>query len=103
MRHVRYQVGDQTFWGTIDRGEQVAQLSHAPWRAGSYPVGQRHNLHELQLLAPAEPSKILAVGRNYADHASELGSEAAEQPRIFFKPPTSVIGPGEPIVLHQPA
>ncbi|HXE58549.1 MAG TPA: fumarylacetoacetate hydrolase family protein [Gemmatimonadales bacterium] len=45
------------------------------------------------------PSKIIAVGRNYAAHARELGNEVPAQPMLFLKPPSSLVGPGEPIVL----
>lgn len=45
------------------------------------------------------PTKIVAVGRNYAEHAKELGNEVPKQPLLFFKPPSAMIGPGEPIVL----
>jgi 2-keto-4-pentenoate hydratase/2-oxohepta-3-ene-1,7-dioic acid hydratase in catechol pathway len=54
---------------------------------------------EAQLLAPVFPTKVVAVGRNYADHAAELGNEVPDEPLIFLKPPTSVIGPGTAIVL----
>ena len=47
----------------------------------------------------ATPSKIVCVGRNYVDHAKELGNEVPKQPLLFLKPPTTLIGPGEPIVL----
>ena len=53
----------------------------------------------VQLLAPVFPTKVLAVGRNYADHAAEMGSESPDSPVLFMKPATSVIGPGAPIVL----
>ena len=46
-----------------------------------------------------KPSKIVCVGRNYADHARELGNEVPKQPMLFFKPPSAIIGPGEAIVL----
>lgn len=46
-----------------------------------------------------KPSKIVCVGRNYADHAKELGNEVPKQPMLFFKPPSAIIGPGETIVL----
>ena len=46
-----------------------------------------------------KPSKIVCVGRNYADHARELGNEVPKQPMLFFKPPSAIIGPGETIVL----
>jgi len=45
------------------------------------------------------PSKIVCVGRNYAEHAKELGNAVPERPMLFFKPPSALIGPGEPIVL----
>lgn len=47
----------------------------------------------------ATPSKIVCVGRNYVDHAKELGNDVPKQPLLFLKPPTTLIGPGEPIVL----
>lgn len=57
-------------------------------------------LAELSLLAPLpHPPKIVALGRNYIEHARELGNEATEDPPIFFKPPSSIIGPEEAIVL----
>src|SRR3954471_13424179 len=51
-----------------------------------------------KLLAPVVPSKIVCVGRNYREHASELGNEVPKEPLLFFKPNTSVIGPGDTIV-----
>jgi len=53
----------------------------------------------LRLLAPTLPSKVIALGRNYAAHAAELGNEVPAEPMIFLKPSTSVIGPGDRIVL----
>ena len=50
-----------------------------------------------RLLAPVIPTKIVAVGQNYADHASEMGSDVPAVPLIFLKPPTSVIGPLQPV------
>ncbi len=54
-------------------------------------------LAELKLLAPVVPSKIVCVGRNYADHAAELGNDVPKEPLLFLKPPSSVIGPGDAI------
>ncbi len=56
-------------------------------------------LERVHLMAPLRPGKIIAVGRNYAEHARERGAEVPEVPLIFLKPPSSVIGPGEPILL----
>jgi 2-keto-4-pentenoate hydratase/2-oxohepta-3-ene-1,7-dioic acid hydratase in catechol pathway len=50
-------------------------------------------------MMPLRPSKIIGIGRNYIEHARELGNELPEVPILFFKPPTALIGPGEPILL----
>ena len=55
-------------------------------------------VEDFTLLAPISPSKILAVGRNYAAHAAEHGAEVPREPLFFLKPPSSVIGPGQAIV-----
>jgi 2-keto-4-pentenoate hydratase/2-oxohepta-3-ene-1,7-dioic acid hydratase in catechol pathway len=54
-------------------------------------------LSEAKLLAPVSPSKIVCVGRNYAEHAKELGNEAPAEPLLFFKPPSSLNNPGDAI------
>ncbi len=56
-------------------------------------------LSRVRLLAPVVPSKIVAVGLNYRAHAAETGNPLPQEPRIFLKPPSAVIGPDEPIVL----
>jgi 2-keto-4-pentenoate hydratase/2-oxohepta-3-ene-1,7-dioic acid hydratase in catechol pathway len=58
---------------------------------------ERHRLADVEILAPVEPSKIVAIGRNYAEHAAELGAAIAERPRIFLKPPSSVVASGRAI------
>jgi 2-keto-4-pentenoate hydratase/2-oxohepta-3-ene-1,7-dioic acid hydratase in catechol pathway len=58
-------------------------------------------LSEVQLLAPVSPSKIVCVGRNYKDHAAELGNPMPDEPLLFLKPPSSVVGHGEAIELPQ--
>ncbi|GAB2615712.1 fumarylacetoacetate hydrolase family protein [Streptomyces capparidis] len=59
--------------------------------------GQKVPLDKVRLLPPVLPSKVVAVGRNYAAHADELGHEVPELPVVFLKPSTSVIGPGDPV------
>ncbi|NEA38092.1 fumarylacetoacetate hydrolase family protein [Streptomyces sp. SID11385] len=59
--------------------------------------GTKVPLDKVRLLPPTLPSKVVAVGRNYADHAKEMGNEVPEYPVTFFKPSTSVSGPGDPI------
>src|SRR6266700_3919448 len=68
-------------------------LDHGHERVGtSLPSG------DVMLLPPAAPPKIVAVGRNYAEHAKELGNEAPSEPIIFLKPPSAVLAPNGTIV-----
>jgi 2-keto-4-pentenoate hydratase/2-oxohepta-3-ene-1,7-dioic acid hydratase in catechol pathway len=65
-------------------------------------TGERLPLGDVRLLAPVIPrSKIVGVGRNYADHAAEFGQAVPEEPLLFLKPNTAVIGPGDAIVLPR--
>jgi len=56
-------------------------------------------LKEVKLLPPSAPSKIVCVGRNYSEHAAELGNDVPKEPLIFLKPPSAIIAPEEPIVM----
>jgi 2-keto-4-pentenoate hydratase/2-oxohepta-3-ene-1,7-dioic acid hydratase in catechol pathway len=60
--------------------------------------GEPLPLQALKLLAPVTPSKIVCVGRNYAEHAAELGNEAPPEPLIFLKPVSSLVGPGDQVI-----
>src|SRR5439155_7231632 len=62
------------------------------------PTSDSIALADAELLAPVSPSKIVAVGRNYAEHARELGNEAPSEPIIFLKPPSAVLAPNGTIV-----
>lgn len=64
-------------------------------------TAQNWTLADVQLLAPGEPSKIVCVGRNYAEHAAELGNAPPKEPLIFLKPPSAIIAPDDPIVLTR--
>lgn len=64
-------------------------------------TGRNWPLEAVKLLAPAEPTKIVCVGKNYVDHAMEFDRQVPKEPLIFLKPPSSVIGPDEPIVLPR--
>lgn len=69
-----------------------------PWLSEP-SLEQREPLAELRLLSPVTPSKVVAIGRNYAAHAAELGNDVPERPLIFLKAPSSIVGPGAPILL----
>lgn len=62
-------------------------------------TGERVPLAGLRLLAPVIPTKVVCVGKNYADHAAEMGGEVPAEPLLFLKPSSAVIGPGEPIEI----
>jgi 2-keto-4-pentenoate hydratase/2-oxohepta-3-ene-1,7-dioic acid hydratase in catechol pathway len=97
VRICRVAVGDELHYGVLE-GEAVALLSSHPF--GPFePEGRVLPLADVRLVAPVLPSKVIAVGKNYADHAREMGSEVPAAPMIFLKPSTSVIGPGDPITL----
>ena len=86
-------------YGLIE-GENVVEISGVPW--GQWTRGSRSSrLADLRLLAPVDPTKIVCIGRNYAAHAAELGNEVPKEPLMFLKPPSSLIGPEEAIVLTK--
>ena len=84
-------------YGLIE-GETIHGISAPPWQEWSRESATLP-LREARLLAPVAPSKIVGVGRNYAAHAAEMGNEVPNEPLIFFKPPSSIAGPDDPIVL----
>jgi 2-keto-4-pentenoate hydratase/2-oxohepta-3-ene-1,7-dioic acid hydratase in catechol pathway len=86
-------------FGILDERDFVV-LEGDPMFSGFETTGERVPLADAVLLAPVIPrSKVVCVGKNYADHAREMGGEAPEEPLLFLKPNTSVIGPNDRIVL----
>lgn len=99
MRIARFSHQDAIKFGIVDEGELVV-LAGDPMFAGYDTTGERVPLGDVALLAPVIPrSKVVCVGRNYRDHAAEMGNDVPDAPLLFFKPNTSVIGPGDAIVL----
>ncbi|WP_127819716.1 fumarylacetoacetate hydrolase family protein [Microbacterium sp. CPCC 204701] len=99
MRIARFSHNDVIRFGIVDDGELVV-LAGDPMFAGYDTTGERVPLADVALLAPVIPrSKVVCVGRNYRAHAAELGNDVPSAPMLFFKPNTSVIGPGDSIVL----
>jgi 2-keto-4-pentenoate hydratase/2-oxohepta-3-ene-1,7-dioic acid hydratase in catechol pathway len=84
----------------ILEGENIQEISAAPWTEFS-GTGRSFPLSSVRLLAPVEPRKIVCVGRNYSAHAAELGNDVPKEPLIFLKPPTSIVGPSDAIVLPK--
>jgi len=96
LRIVRYRHGQDVGFGVLEDAT-VAEINPHPFGPFRY-TGTRLPLEEVRLLAPVLPTKVVAVGRNYAEHAREMGGEVAAEPVIFLKPSTAVIGPNDPIV-----
>ncbi len=96
VRLVRFLVKGRAAWGVL-KDDSVAELG-----GEGFPdlaaVTAHHPAAGIALLAPCRPSKVVAVGLNYRDHARELDMAVPEEPVLFLKPPTSVIGPGDAIV-----
>ncbi|HEV3038590.1 MAG TPA: fumarylacetoacetate hydrolase family protein [Candidatus Angelobacter sp.] len=105
MRYCRYSSPEGVKFGLVEHLDGTPQITnllpetedglpdlHHPKRIAAQPLAS------VQLLAPVRPSKIICVGRNYLDHAKELGNDAPKEPLIFFKPPSSVIATDEKIV-----
>jgi 2-keto-4-pentenoate hydratase/2-oxohepta-3-ene-1,7-dioic acid hydratase in catechol pathway len=101
MRLARFSAGDEPAYGVVQGDPEAGDATIAV--IDGHPIGQfaftgeQHPLADVRLLAPIIPTKIIGIGKNYADHAREMGGEAPEQPLIFLKPSTAVIGPGDPI------
>jgi 2-keto-4-pentenoate hydratase/2-oxohepta-3-ene-1,7-dioic acid hydratase in catechol pathway len=98
MKIVRVLIeGDEIAYGAVEP-EGIRIHRGSPFVAWE-PTETLVPFGEARLLAPVLPTKVVGVGRNYADHAAELSNPLPEEPLIFVKPATAVIGPGQPIVL----
>lgn len=98
MKIARFSHDDAIMYGSIDDRELVV-LAGDPMFSGYETTGARVPLTEVTLLAPVIPrSKVVCVGKNYHDHAAEMGGVAPEEPLLFLKPNTAVIGPDDAIV-----
>ncbi|MBI4642606.1 MAG: fumarylacetoacetate hydrolase family protein [Deltaproteobacteria bacterium] len=101
MRLVRFEQMGRTGYGILE-GERIFVLWGPPYDGGlANTTGEVLSLPEVTLLAPCEPTKIIALGLNYRDHAAEFGNPVPDEPLIFMKPSTAVIGPDEAIVYPQ--
>jgi 2-keto-4-pentenoate hydratase/2-oxohepta-3-ene-1,7-dioic acid hydratase in catechol pathway len=97
MRIVRFEMQGRTGYGILE-GEKISVLWGTPYDGLENTTGEVVSLPEVTLLAPCTPSKIVALGLNYRDHAEEFGHPIPDEPLLFLKPSTAVIGPGEDIV-----
>ncbi len=91
MKLVRFQAQQEIFSGVV-AGDIIR-----PW--GPNPANRECAISDVRLLAPCLPSKVVAVGLNYRDHAQELKMKLPEEPLLFLKPSSSIIGPGDTILM----
>jgi 2-keto-4-pentenoate hydratase/2-oxohepta-3-ene-1,7-dioic acid hydratase in catechol pathway len=96
MKIVRFTTDGKARYGILD-GQKIKAIEGKPFRHIKF-TDQSYSLNEVKLLAPCEPSKIIAMGLNYHSHARELDLPLPNSPLTFLKPPTAVIGPGANIV-----
>ena len=101
MRIARYTTGDEPAYGLVDgEGKKIAEVTGDPLYQRIELTGTVHQVEDVRLLAPVIPrSKIIGIGRNYADHAAEMGNEVPDEPMMFLIPNTAVVGPGDPVVI----
>ena len=108
MRIVRFTpgpdagLGQDPLFGILEDDATISIISGDPIYSGIQKTAAKIELNKVRLLAPIIPrSKVVCVGKNYADHAAEMGGVVPEEPIIFLKPNTSVIGPNDTIVWPE--
>ncbi|MGB8259381.1 MAG: fumarylacetoacetate hydrolase family protein [Terracidiphilus sp.] len=113
MEYCRFLLDGQPHYGAVEEREGelwIADLTAAPpedfefrfihGRSTSFSFSfEPMPLAAAELLAPVTPSKIVCVGRNYRDHAKELGNEAPDEPLLFLKPPSALLAPGGTVLM----
>lgn len=99
-RFVRVQTSTKVCYGLLELNQSVQVLTQAPWQGG-VASGEIIAPEAYTLLPPCEPSKIVAIGRNYADHVQEMGAELPSEPILFLKPPSALLPPDAKICIPQ--
>jgi len=102
MRLIRFKIGTEEKNGVVVNGGLV-EIPHSLLEASQAPFDDLerkdfYSLDDVNILPPVQPSKVVCVGLNYRDHAQELNMDLPEEPILFIKPPTTVIGPDNPII-----
>ena len=117
MNYCRFRLNNRIVYGAVEsrNGEPwIAHLVEAPEEDLAYRLAHSGSaeppsgfspipLSAAELLPPVTPSKIICVGRNYRDHAKELGNEVPAEPLLFFKPPSSLLAPGGVVRMPRAA
>ena len=105
MRVVRFSpqpdagLGTDPLYGILEEDNSISVITGDPIYHGIQKTAAKIELTKVRILAPVIPrSKVVCIGKNYADHAAEMGGVVPDEPIIFIKPNTAVIGPGDTIV-----
>jgi 2-keto-4-pentenoate hydratase/2-oxohepta-3-ene-1,7-dioic acid hydratase in catechol pathway len=109
VKIARYSLEGQVGFGVVEQLDETGRPTPETYLAALdghpfgplAPTGIRHPFSAVRLLAPVLPSKIVGIGKNYTDHAAEMGGEVPAEPVMFLKPSTAVIGPGDAITLPR--
>ena len=99
MRLVRFRYGDRIATGASEFGSDTIRVLKGTFFQDPLPTGEEVPFDDVRLLAPVLPSKCVCIGKNYAAHAAEFDMDVPEEPLVFLKPSTAVIGPHDPIWL----
>ncbi|MHB8841275.1 MAG: fumarylacetoacetate hydrolase family protein [Candidatus Aquicultor sp.] len=99
MKFVRFTYGGPIAYGILE-GDEVRVIDGTPFKPFT-PTEKKYPLDKIRILEPSIPSKVVAVGLNYTDHAREINMEMPDEPLIFLKPPSSVIGTNDDIIYPQ--
>jgi 2-keto-4-pentenoate hydratase/2-oxohepta-3-ene-1,7-dioic acid hydratase in catechol pathway len=101
QKYVRVRAGEETLYGVLAADGSVRALAGAPW-LGVRETGRVLSPGAFSLLAPCAPTKFVAIGRNYVDHAAELGNQVPAEPLMFLKPPSALLDP-RGVIRRPPA
>ena len=101
MKYVRFMNCENEIWYGFIQGEKIQLLDRNFLDPLSKPINTWLSLEEVTLLAPVQPSKVICVGLNYALHSKEMNHSLPEDPVIFMKPPSCVIGPDAEIIYPK--
>jgi len=100
-KYIRYSTAGKTSYGILE-GEDIRELYGSIF-AGAKPNARTLKLSDVRVLAPCEPPKVIAVGRNYKSHIADRNIDPPKEPGLFWKPSSCIVGTGENIVLPEGA
>jgi len=103
MKLCHFEYKNEKHWGAVKNDSifPLDDLENIAEQSDAVKLTKYTKIENVKLLAPASPSKIVCVGRNYAEHAAELGNEIPKEPLLFLKAPSAIISEGEAIVIPE--